>query len=290
MKVSSDIITSKQYRQVLRFFDCTNYIYLDQIKNVQFNKISGYKKSKDIFNRIYGDFIVIDKMLNEKELLNSATLLRKVYEDIIYIIVTSYDNKFVVTIDSKPSEFRRILKNHCVDIFGDGITPDFFDYIYEYLCKIIHPCSLKELISHIYANPINRKYVLNSIRFMMLTIEYIYLSFINNNNNVDNTLNESIWAMCWLVNLFNSIRYYHHSKKSMRIVKKYLINDIESKYINRVNTENTDFAKYVQNNPKEFEDIRDGIIERVQKEIKRSKYNDDVDLILRGRKEELNGK
>ena len=282
MKFSNKNVTQKQYRQVIRFFDCANYIYLDQIKNVKFNRISGYKKSKDIFNRIYYDFTTISRLIDEKDVLNSATILRKVFEDIIYIIATSFDKTIVVTIDSKPLEFRNVLKNNCEAIFGDSIIPEFFDYIYEYLCKIIHPCSLKELMSHINANPINRKYVINAIKFMMLTIEYIFLTFINKNSQIDNSLNESVWATCWLVNLFNCIRYSQHSKKNMRIVKKYLVNDMKSKYVNKVNTENLDFVKYVKDNPKDFNDIRDGILEKVQYEIKSSKYCSEVDSIING--------
>lgn len=270
----------KQYRDAIKFFDCASFIYLDQIKNVKFKKVSGYVKSKDIFNGIYEDFIVVGNLINQKDIINSATILRKVYEDIIYIIATSFDRKLIVTTDTTPKVFRKVLKDNYQSLFSDSISPDFFDYIYSYLCKIIHPCSMKELISHVQMNHINRKYVLNCVRFTLLTIEFVYLDFINKKANTDNSLNESVWATCWLVNLFNFVRYLKSNHKHKRIVEKYLINDNNSKYINEKEEEIKDFCEYIRENSVEFESVKKEILDKVKCEIENSGYSEKINELL----------
>lgn len=119
-------------------------------------------------------------ILNDcQDLLNAATVLRTLYENIIYIIATSYDKEIKTTLDTSPGELRKVLVENCSSIFTDYFEPDDLNNIYKYLCKIIHPCSLKELVSYMNKTIKYKNYLLGNLKYMMLVIEYMYLNFLN---------------------------------------------------------------------------------------------------------------
>lgn len=163
----------------MKFLECANYIYIDQIQQFEFKKISEYKKSKEIFISICKDFLLVNELLKREEVLNAATILRKVYENIIYIIATSFDKNLKVDLDIQAKAFRVILENNCNELFGDYIEKEDFNQIYVFLCKLVHPSSLKECIAYLENTNKYRMYMVSNIKYIMVTIEYIYITFLN---------------------------------------------------------------------------------------------------------------
>ena len=81
--------------------------------NFEFKKISKYNKSKRIYEKISNDFKVVNQLINSDDLFNAATVLRTLYENIIYIIATSYDKELKICLDIKPGPIRKVLENNC---------------------------------------------------------------------------------------------------------------------------------------------------------------------------------
>ena len=169
----------RDYKKCMKFLKCVNYIYLDEIKNFEFKKISKYTKSKYLYDKVKDDFELINELIDKQDLLNAATLLRTLYENIIYIITTSYDKKFIVKIDTPPGDFRKVLENNCNTIFTDYFDKEDFNDIYKYLCKLVHPSSLKEILSYMNKTIKYKNYLLGNLKYIMLSIEYMYLNFLN---------------------------------------------------------------------------------------------------------------
>lgn len=281
MKKYSYSYKLKKYKQAMKFLECANYIFLEQIKNFEFNKISEYKKSKEIFRNIYKDFLLINELLERKEVLNATTILRKVYENILYIIATSFDKTFVVNIDSQPKEFRVVLEENCEKLFNEGVEKEDFNKIYKYLCKLIHPSSLKEFVAYLENTSKYKMYMINNIKFIMIVIESMYINFLNNKVGINNDFNMAIFDASSYVNLINIVYYLNIADKKGRYVKKYFCHDLTNKYLKENQEDIENFVKYIKKNKKEFDKRINEIIKRADKEIQKSIYKEKVEEILK---------
>lgn len=263
-----------QYKQVMRFQDCTNYVYLNRISEISFRRISRYKNAKEIFAKIYNDLCFVNELLEKQNIINSSTILRTTYENIIYIIATSYDVNLKVDIKSSPSQFRKVLEDNCEKIFTENIEKEMFNDIYSFLCKIVHPCSLKECVTYIDNNRIYKKYVLNNIKYAMLMIEYIYLDFYNKKLNIKDELCDSLSDVLDYVYFFNLIQFGKIIKKDKSIVKKYFLNDSSNLYVREQQESIIELSEYLRNHPKEFDERKIETLKRADEMINKSEFKE----------------
>ncbi len=112
------------YKKCMKLLNCANYVFIDEIDCFEFKKISKYTKSKPTYEKVKADFKLINELINRQDLLNAATVLRTLYENIIYIIATSYDKKIKITLDTSPEELRKVLVENCSSIFTDYFEPE----------------------------------------------------------------------------------------------------------------------------------------------------------------------
>ncbi len=115
----------------------------------------------------------------------------------------------------------------------------------------------------------------------MITIEFIFLDFVNKKTENDSSLNESVFDICGLVNLFNATRMLQNSRKSNKIARKYLLNDLNNKYLKDKQLEIQEFGKFIKDNSKDFDRERLNIINRGIKNLEKSKYSDKVKELLK---------
>ena len=108
MNTSNYVKKINDYKKCMKVLECAHRIYIDEIDNFEFKKISKYNKSRNMYNKISADFNVVNDLIEKEDLFNAATVLRTLYENIIYIIATSYDKKMIVTLDTTPKELRKI--------------------------------------------------------------------------------------------------------------------------------------------------------------------------------------
>lgn len=216
----------------MKLLNCANYVFNDEIDCFEFKKISKYTKSKPTYEKVKTDFKLVNELINRQDLLNAATVLRTLYENIIYIIATSYDKEIKTTLDTSPGELRKVLVENCSSIFTDYFEPEDFNNIYKYLCKIIHPCSLKELVSYMNKTIKYKNYLLGNLKYMMLVIEYIYLNFLNKKiGNDESKFDLNFIDLCTYVNIMNVAYYINDVKDSKSFIKRYFYYDTNNKYI-----------------------------------------------------------
>lgn len=261
-----------QYKKVMRFQDCTNYVFISRISHIDFKHISRYKNAKEIFMRIKKDLVYVNELLEKEEVINSATILRTTYENIIYIIATSFDINLKVTLDNPPYQFREVLEKNCNKIFSENIDKNNFNDIYRFLCKIVHPCSLKECLTYIDNNKIYKKYVLNNIKYAMLMIEYIYLDFYNKKIQVEDELCDSLCDVLDYVYFFNMIQFSKLIKKDKIIVKKYFLNDSTNPYVKEQQESVIELSEYLKKHPKEFDERKNKTLKRADDMICKSEF------------------
>lgn len=211
-------------------------------------------------------------------------MLRTLYENIIYIIATSYDKKIKTTLDTSPGELRKVLVENCSSIFTDYFEPEDFNNIYKYLCKFIHPCSLKELVSYMNITIKYKNYLLGNLKYMTLVIEYMYLNFLNKKiGNEESKFDLNFIDLCTYVNLMNIAYYINDVKDSKNFIKRYFYYDKNNKYI----IENQEMIKVVYETLIDKKDLVEEDIKELTKtldcQINESKYKVIIAEILGGK-------
>ena len=275
------VMRMNNYKKSMKLLNCANYVFTDEIDHFEFKKISKYTKSKPTYEKVKADFKLVNELIDKQDLLNSAAVLRILYENIIYIIATSYDRKIKTTLDTSPGEFRKVLVENCSSIFTDYFEPEDFNYIYKYLCKIIHPCSLKELVSYMNKTIKYKNYLLGNLKYMMLLIEYMYLNFLNKKiGNEENEFDLNFIKLCTYVNLMNVAYYINDVKDSKSFIKRYFYYDTNNKYI----IENQEKIKVVYETLIDKKDLVEEDIKELTKaldrQINQSKYKKVIADIL----------
>lgn len=269
----------------MKILNCANYVFLDEIKNFEFKKISKYTKSKYIYEKVKTDFEMVNELIDKQDLLNASTILRTLYENIIYLIATSYNKKIITTLDTKPIELRQVLEDNCNNIFTDYFKKDDFNAIYKYLCKIVHPSSLKELLSYMIKTAKYKNYLLSNLKYTMLVIEYMYLNYLNKKiGNEENKFHLNFIDLSTYVNLMNVSYFIVDVKDSKSFIKRYFYYDVNNKFV----TETHENLKDVYETLIIKKDLIEKDIKELAKvltiQIKESKYNEVISKILNEKK------
>ena len=272
------------YKKCMKLLNCASYVFNDEIDCFEFKKISKYTKTKPIYEKIKAYFKLVNELIDRQDLLNVAVVLRTLYENIIYIIVTSYDKEIKTTLDTSPGELRKVLVENCSSIFTDYFEPEDFNNIYKYLCKFIHPCSLKELVSYMNKIIKYKNYLLGNLKYMMLLIEYMYLNFLNKKiGNEESKFDLNFIDLCTYINLINIAYYINDVKNSKNFIKRYFYYDTNNKYI----IENQEKIKVVYETLIDKKDLVEEDIKELTKtldcQINESKYKVMIADILGGK-------
>ncbi|MBD9074431.1 hypothetical protein EGP91_00300 [bacterium] len=272
------------YKKCMKLLNCANYVFSDEIDCFEFKKISKYTKSKPTYEKVKVDFELVNELINRQDLLNAATVLRTLYENIIYIIATSYDKEIKITLNKSSRELRKVLVENCSSIFTDYFEPEDFNNIYKYLSKIIHPCSLKELVSYMNKTFKYKNYLLGNLKYMMLVIEYMYLNFLNKKiGNEESKFDLNLIDLCTYVNMMNITYYINDVKDSKSFIKRYFYYDTNNKYI----IENQEKIKVVYETLIDKKDLVEEDIKELTKaldcQVNESKYKVIIADILGGK-------
>ena len=282
MKINLQIQQRSKYKMINKILESAHYIFTDEINNFEFKKISKYSKSKEVYDKISYDFKVVNRLICENDYFNAATILRAAYENIIYIIATSYKKDIVITSETRLKKISEVLKENSAELFTAQLEKEDFDEIYEYLSKMIHPSAVKELVSHIVKSNNCKMYFLNNLKYMMVTIEYIYLNYLNNRiKNEESVLDMDLIGLCAYVNIINAKLFSDHMKDMDKIVKKYMTHNDDNKYIEKRQKISDEFLKDFEIN----DDITDDGIRQMTDEltniINNSKYKEPISRILK---------
>ena len=285
MKTSNYVKKMNDYKKCMRMLDCAHCIFINEIECFEFKKVSKHVKAKNMYNKITSDFKTINELINQKDFFNAATILRTLYENIIYIVATSYINKMNITLDTLPVEFRRVLEDNCSALFTDYFESDDFNDIYKYLCKIIHPSSMKELVSYL-DNTIKYKvYMLNNLKYIMVMVEYMYLNYLNKRiGNKKNSFHLNLIDCCTYVNLVNITYFLNGIKNGMSVVKRYMKYDTKNKYVEENERVGKELVEELSNNKDVIEISIKELTKELDDQINNSIYKELVNNVLSERK------
>ncbi len=288
MTASTYIKKINDYKKCMNVLECAHLVFIDEIENFKFKKISKYTRSRRVYNKISYDFKKVNEQLKEEDLFNAVTILRTLFENIMYIIATSYDKSIKVTIDTLPGELRNIVEKNVNSLFTDYFEEKDFNNLYKYLCKIVHPSSMKELVSYLSNTIKYKKYMLNNIKYIMVIIEYMYLNYLNKKiKNDESVFDLNFIDCCTYVNLVNISYFLISIKSGMSVVKRYMFYDTNNKYIEENKKICNELIKEITNGHDVIKkDIRELSL-ALDEQINKSKYKDIVNSILSSKKTEV---
>ena len=277
-------IIINQHKKNMKVLNAVNYIFLEEINNFKFTKISKYNKSKFIYQKIYNDFILINSLIDNKDFFNSATILRSTYENIMYIIASSYDDNIEIKINTNPKRLRKTVKENYTKFLNDDFEEKYFDDIYNYLCKIVHISSIKELLSEMNETSKYSRHLLCNLKCITIFIEHIYLSFLNSKvNSEKNSFYLNLFSISTYTSWINMILLNYNVKNAKSFTNKYIF-ESDNKYVqeNIDEIKKTDDILFKYNEAINEEIKKIGIQADLQ--IKNTKYADVVYKILNDNK------
>ena len=282
MNTSNYVKKINDYKKCMKILECAHGIYIDEIDNFEFKKISKYNKSRHMYNKISADFKVVNNLIEKEDLFNAATVLRTLYENIVYIIATSCNKKIIVSLDTVPRELRKVLEDNCNIIFTDYFEKEDFNNIYKYLCKIVHPSSMKELVSYLVNTVKYKSYMLNNLKYMMIVIEYMYLNYLNKKiENEENKFHLNFVDICTYVNLVNISYFTMSVKNSISTIKRFMYYDTRNKYIEENEKICEQLSSELKNNKTSIEKNIKELTKELDMQINESKYKELISTILK---------
>ena len=269
-------IKLKEYNKCMNILKFTSLVFLDEIQTFDYKGISKYKRTKNVFTKIANDFKLVEELLNKEDLFNACTILRTTYEDIIYIIATTHNKKMKVDLEIKPKVFREELENNCNELFTEYFEKEDFNRMYKHLCKVVHPCSLKELVSYLMKTKKYNKYMINNMRYSLVIIEYMYLNYLYKKIGEENEFHLNLINLCTYVNLVNIACYFNGLDKNKRYLSKYMMYDTNNKYINDLDAKFKELYNDIKNNEEKIEINIKELARETDKQISNSKYKEIV--------------
>lgn len=223
------------FNKTIKILDVSNTIYLDLINKSEVQKITSYNKSKYMYKEIVNELKFVYNMLEDGNVLMAICLLRNTYEEIMYVMATSLQIELDINVQTKAGYFKDIVCDNVKELLSDNFEKEDIKDLYSYLSKITHVTNIKEAISYLINNTNIKKYIINEIKYILITIESIYLDFINKKSNANNDMNKNILLESTYVELINTLYYVANVSKKENQLEIYFYGDKNQKYIKEQN-------------------------------------------------------
>lgn len=264
----------------IKILDISNAVYIDIIEKYDFKSITNYKNSKYLFKEISNELNEITELLNNNKTLMAVCLLRNVYEEIMYIIATSYCDNLDIDFMTKAGYFKDIVADNCNELLGDIYTSDEIKGIYSYLSKITHVTNIKEAVSYLSGNKRIKGYIVNEIKYVSLIIENLYITFLNKKSKLDNSMCDNIISVAGYVELINTMYYVANSTGETKRIESYFYGEKNKKYLEKQKELMISDFKELQSNKDELSRSIKIISKELDKQLAENNYTEMVNKIL----------
>ena len=264
----------------IKILDISNAVYIDIIEKYDFKSITNYKNSKYLFKEISNELNEITELLNNNKTLMAVCLLRNVYEEIMYIIATSYCDNFDIDFMTKAGYFKDIVADNCNELLGDIYTSEEINGIYSYLSKITHVTNIKESVSYLSGNKRIKGYIVNEIKYVCLIIENLYITFLNKKSKLDNSMCENIISVAGYVELINTMYFVANSTGETKRIESYFYGEKNKKYLEKQKKLMISDFKELQSNKDELSRSIKIISKELDKQLAENNYTEMVNKIL----------
>ena len=256
----------------IKILDISNAVYIDIIEKYDFKSITNYKNSKYLFKEISNELNEITELLNNNKTLMAVCLLRNVYEEIMYIIATSYCDNLDIDFMTKAGYFKDIVADNCNELLGDIYTSDEIKGIYSYLSKITHVTNIKEAVSYLSGNKRIKGYIVNEIKYVSLIIENLYITFLNKKSKLDNSMCDNIISVAGYVELINTMYYVANSTGETKRIESYFYGEKNKKYLEKQKELMISDFKELQSNKDELSRSIKIISKELDKQLAENNY------------------
>ena len=264
----------------IKILDISNAVYIDIIEKYIFKSITNYKNSKYLSKEISNELNEITELLNNNKILMAVCLLRNVYEEIMYIIATSYCDNLDIDFMTKAGYFKDIVADNCNELLGDIYTSDEIKGIYSYLSKITHVTNIKEAVSYLSGNKRIKGYIVNEIKYVSLIIENLYITFLNKKSKHDNSMCDNIISVAGYVELVNTMYYVANSTGETKRIESYFYGEKNKKYLEKQKELMISDFKELQSNKDELSRSIKIISKELDKQLAENNYTEMVNKIL----------
>ena len=200
----------------------TNYnVYLDLLKKSKINK-SIIRTYKLIYN-----------LINKKYIVESYALIRMLYEEILYDLSIISDKTFSITIDTSVSKIRNKVKDNVYTLFDDTIDGDYITNIYNYLSKMTHENTIKQLLKDIVSNKKITYFLSINALFALIEIIHLYLNNIYKNDERIELVNYLLTISTFELTIETFDVNSKFTKEEIEKYSNYFVDLKDKQYINK---------------------------------------------------------
>ena len=268
------------YDRTIKILDVSNEVYIDIIKKFDFKKITNYKNSKYLFKEIANELSEVVELLNGNKTLMAICLLRNVYEEIMYIIATSYSTDLNINYLTTAGYFKDIVADNSGELLGDVYSSEEIKGIYSYLSKITHVTNIKEAVSYLSGNRQIKKYFVNEIKYVTLIVENLYITFLNKKSGLDNSMCDNIISVVGYVELINTMYYVANSTGELKRIENYFYGEKNRKYLTDQKEAMIKDFKYLQSNKDELSRTITIISKELDKQLIENNYTEIINKYM----------
>ena len=282
--MNNDIIRGLQLKKnkstLDRMLSVFHNVNLKEISSISISSIPKRFKARVVHREIVEEFKQAYVLLNEDKNLMSASLLRNTFEDIMFVFAIILNNELDVDVHTQPKKLRQIVKDHCEELFQDVISPDDIDSLYEHLCKLLHPNTIKLCISYLDSKSDYSSYISTELKCICVMIECFYLIFFNSKGKYHHDAYLETLAITSEIEIANSMMLLFKFKgKHGKKIKYLFYSEKSQEYLN---TKKEEFVAEVEGLNRDETEIRNIIKAHTYNLIKKYNqmgYNDELLLI-----------
>ena len=238
-------------------------------------------KKKNADRQLIKTYKLIFSLIKRGYINESYSLIRTLYEEILYELAITADHNYLITIKTEPKEIRNKVIDNIDLLFSDSIDDSIIKEIYKYLSKMTHETMVKELLKDMLLNKKLSGFMLVNSTYVLLIIGYFYLNHIYKNLEeielVDYLMVISTYAlMNETVKLNAGLTQDEKDRYS-----NYFVDTNDKQYVNRINEELVSEISTIDNN--DFNNIMIEISKKTDELLKKYKYYNTMLRVLNKR-------
>ena len=227
-------------------------------------------RKKKVDKQLVKTYKLIYSLIQRGYINESYSLIRSLYEEILYELAITADHNYSITIKTEPKEIRNKVIDNIDLLFSDSIDDSFIKEIYKYLSKMTHETMIKELLKDMLLNKKLSSFMIVNSTYILLIIGYVFL------NHIYIDL-EEIELVDYLMIISTYVLMNETVKLNAGLTKdeinrysNYFVDINDKQYVSKINEELVSGISTIDNN--DFNNTMNEISKKTDELLKKYKY------------------
>ena len=242
----------------------------NKIMEINYKIYVDLMRKKKVDKQLVKTYKLIYSLIQRGYINESYSLIRSLYEEILYELAITADHNYSITIKTEPKEIRNKVIDNIDLLFSDSIDDSFIKEIYKYLSKMTHETMIKELLKDMLLNKKLSSFMIVNSTYILLIIGYVFL------NHIYIDL-EEIELVDYLMIISTYVLMNETVKLNAGLTKdeinrysNYFVDINDKQYVSKINEELVSGISTIDNN--DFNNTMNEISKKTDELLKKYKY------------------